>query len=525
MSLSPVASESLRVEPLAGERWWGGRVVDGHHSPYGDGRVFSTDLRHTGGNQAMSLLLSSHGRVVWSSDPFAFSFDASGVMQTGPSEPRLPDMKPPVLVEAGSTLSDAYAYASRDVFQPDGRCPDARFFTAPQYNTWIELLYEPSQEKVLAYTSALREAGYPPGVLMIDDGWARDYGEWRFDHERFPDPDAMVSSLHSDGFAVMLWVCPFVSPQGIRFIDLKNGNKLLRQADGDAACRRWWNGYSALVDFSNPESVNWFLGQLEALRERHGIDGFKVDAGDTSHYRDDDQTYLPGTTPMDQTRLFVDASMRAGMVEVKGGFGVGGRGVAQRLRDRHHDWSEASGVGSLIPFTLAMSLTGLPFTCPDMIGGGEWLSFVDGNERLDPELFVRHAQIAACLPMMQFSAAPWRLLGEEHNRLCLEAAELHVALGPLILDLAERAARTSEPIVRPMEYHYPHQGLAGCTDQFMLGPDLLAAPVTRPRQSERTVQLPEGRWEDDLGQTHTGPMALTTPTPLDRVPRYRRLSR
>ena len=85
-------------------------------------------------------------------------------------------------------------------------------FTGPQWNTWIELPYEPTQHSVLDYARGVVEAGFPPGVLMIDDRWSYDYGNWTFDAIRFPDPAAMTAELHALGFAVMLWLVPFVSP-------------------------------------------------------------------------------------------------------------------------------------------------------------------------------------------------------------------------------------------------------------------------------------------------------------------------
>ena len=155
-------SPHLIVSPRPHERWWGGRTVDGHRAPFGDGRVFRVDLRHTGGNHAMPMLLSSHGRVVWSTDPFSVEFDGEGRLHTGPCDPPLIDATLPRLIETGSTLREAFAWASRHAFKPDGCEPDPRLFSGPQYNLWIELLYEPTQAKVLAYARRLLDEGYPP---------------------------------------------------------------------------------------------------------------------------------------------------------------------------------------------------------------------------------------------------------------------------------------------------------------------------------------------------------------------------
>ena len=44
--------------------------------------------------------------------------------------------------------------------------------------------------------------------------------------------------------------------------------------------RRWWNGYSASLDLTNPRAVTYFQERLAYLVEEYGVDGFKLDAGD-----------------------------------------------------------------------------------------------------------------------------------------------------------------------------------------------------------------------------------------------------
>lgn len=116
----------------------------------------------------------------------------------------------------------------------------------------------------------------------------------------------------------------------------------------------------------------------------------------------------------------------------------------QRLADKYHQW-ESNGVKTLIPNELLQGLLGYAYTCPDMIGGGDYLSFLNESTSLDEELFVRYAQCAALMPMMQFSAAPWRVLSEENARLCVEAALLHIRMSDRIISLARHAAETGEP--------------------------------------------------------------------------------
>jgi len=91
-----------------------------------------------------------------------------------------------------------------------------------------------------------------------------------------------------------------------------------------------------------------------------------------------------------------------------------------------------------------------------------------------------------------------------------------------ILELAKRAAETGEPIVRSMEYEYPHQGFTDCKDQYMLGDKYLVAPMVTPGV-KRTVKLPKGKWKDERGQIFKGPKVIDTDVPLNRLPYYEKI--
>ncbi|MGF7033657.1 alpha-glucosidase (family GH31 glycosyl hydrolase) [Paenibacillus mucilaginosus] len=506
-----MTNEELVLELLPDEYWWGGRTADGRSMPYGSS-LFSVDLAtDLGGNQACPLLISSKGRYVWSGEPFAFAFERSHLKVIGPG--------PLIQGEGYETLRGAYGYASRTFFPPVPSIPEELLFTAPQYNLWIELLYEPTQEKVLQYAGDVLAHGMPPGVIMIDDNWHEPYGTWTFHCGRFPDPGRMVQELHAMGFKVMLWVCPFVSPDSLTFRRLEPTGILLKDRSGRTAIRKWWNGCSAVLDCTNPQAVRWIHEQLEALQRDYGIDGFKFDAGDPEFYEPDDLSYVPGTTRNGHCEAWARIGLSYPLNEYRACWKLAGQPLAQRLKDKNHEW-EGNGLDSLIPDGLAQGLLGYAYTCPDMIGGGQYESF--SVDRLDPELFVRYAQCSALFPMMQFSAAPWRVLDEEYLRYCIEAARLHARFGSEILELAKAASVTGEPILRHMAYEFPGEGMEAVQDQFMLGSRLLVAPVVTRGARARQVMFPAGTWAGDDGSVVVGPANLLIDVPLGRLPWYRK---
>ncbi len=426
---------------------------------------------------------------------------------------------------AASTLKAAFSFVSKKYFPANGKLPEPLMFTRPQYNTWIELMYDQNEAGILKYAQSIVDRGYPPGVLMIDDNWQEDYGTWEFSARRFQNPKAMMARLHRLGFKVMLWVVPFVSPDSAVYRDLSKRGLLLREkaAGDDAAERdvliRWWNGASAVLDLTNPKSREWFDGRLRHLVDTYGVDGYKFDAGDASFYTDKLISYQPALAN-DHTTFFAQVGLSYPLNEYRASWKMAGLPLAQRLRDKRHSWEDLQ---ELIPGIVAQGLMGYAFTCPDMIGGGEFSSFLDGAT-VDQELVVRSAQVSALMPMMQFSVAPWRVLDAPHAEMCKRMALLHEELGPEILRLAEGSAKSGEPMVRALAYAYPEAGFEKIKDEFLLGDDILVAPVLAKSARSRTVVFPRGTWKGDDGSTVTGPKTIEVPAPLGRLPWYRRMN-
>jgi alpha-glucosidase len=162
---------------------------------------------------------------------------------------------------------------------------------------------------------------------------------------------------------------------------------------------------------------------------------------------------------------------------------------------------------------------GYSYTCPDLIGGGEYQSFLQAST-IDEELVVRSAQVHALMPMMQFSVAPWRVLSKENEAICLKMAKLHEKMGPMILELAKLASKTGEPIVKPLALAFPDSGFETIKDQFMLGDEILVAPVVEKGARSRTVVLPQGNWKSDEGTLIKGGKTIEITVPLKRLPYF-----
>lgn len=139
------AERDTSIQLLKNELWWGGSVIFGTEMPFGK-KDFSFDLSNHTGNQNAPVLISNKGRWIWSEKAFAYSFandslrisNIFGKMEIG---------------QSGNDLKTAYQYCSKNFFPSSGKWVDSLLITAPQYNLWIELMYDPTQKLVLKYAN------------------------------------------------------------------------------------------------------------------------------------------------------------------------------------------------------------------------------------------------------------------------------------------------------------------------------------------------------------------------------------
>jgi alpha-glucosidase len=518
----PAETFKSEIALLEGERWWGGGGGDGQSQPYGATDRSRVDLR-LHGNTSSPLLVSSCGRYVWSEKPFGYEFKGGKLILDSDVE----KIKP---VVAGKTLKEAYLAAAKAHMRFEGKTPPDVFFTLPQWNNWIEIFLNGMDQKAAdEYTADLAKSGFPCGVYMMDGGWLSHQGSYEFYAKDFPDPKGLFDRINAQGWIPLIWTAHFVSPDSREYKKLRYHDKhdcldylAYRKAPGKAAAAvRWWSGISAIYDLTKPEANAYYAKILHDFADKYGIKGYKFDAGDPKMMAEDCRFHDEKAEPVDYTRLYAELAAREFPYhEIRVSWKCGGLPLVTRLNDRAHAWTGKNAQDTVIPQVVAAGLLGCPYLVADMVGGGLEVSFI--GRKIDEKLFVRSAAMQALMPMVQFSVLPTRHLSPEGVKLCREFADLHIAFAPYIMEQVRHASKTGEPIVRAMEYEFPLQGFNRPMQQFMLGDRWLIAPVVTPDDS-KTVELPAGKWRDDLGETHVGPKTLKLKNvPLARLPRYER---
>ncbi|XP_049791615.1 myogenesis-regulating glycosidase-like isoform X2 [Schistocerca nitens] len=418
---------------------------------------------------------------------------------------------------------EAHENAIKEYFDKPLDIPDELMTTHPIWSTWARYKKDINDAKVRQFASEIVELGFSNSQIEIDDKWETCYGSLTFDSNKFPDVRALVEELYSMGFRVTLWVHPFINsdcePHYSRA--LKRG-WFVTNTEG-STITSWWNGRGGIIDFTNATTAGEWSSQLWKLKTETGIDSFKFDAGETS--------WLPQppvlTTEMNPVQYTMDylktAAQFGPMVEARVGQHTQQFPIYIRMLDKDSRWGFDNGLASLVTTLLQMNMVGYPFVLPDIVGGNGY-----GSEAPTKELFIRWLQATVFMPAIQFSYVPWDFDGETVV-LSRQLTALHARHAPRIIDLMKKAVRDGSPVNPPVWWVDPTDETAlGINSEFLLGEDLLVAPVLEEGAVSRDIYLPKGIWRDEADPKHPiidGPIWLTNySAPLSVLPYFTRLS-
>ena len=167
-------SQTFEVKMLEGEKWWGSVTDMGNIMPFdSETSVCFNHQTQNFNNQTTPMLVSNKGRYIWSDSPLSVEIKDGSIKviaARGAVE----------CVEAGSNLREAFLAATGKHMPASGAVPPELFFSVPQYNTWIELVYNQNQADIMKYARAIVDNGFPTGILMVDDNWQKYYGNFEF---------------------------------------------------------------------------------------------------------------------------------------------------------------------------------------------------------------------------------------------------------------------------------------------------------------------------------------------------------
>ncbi len=400
-------------------------------------------------------------------------------------------------------------------------------------------------ERVLARGEAL---GLKPGVIVLE-AWARSLQDFQFETNRYPNPAGWLAQLKQRGVQVVLWETPSIWTSAPTYEVAKSNGWLVLNADGTEYVTDWLeNGRK--IDFRQPSARAWWTELHRPLVEL-GVAGFKTDGGER-HPDPEFHNQMPYcyqravlaafAAPLhDSVTIATDSCTATN--PAAGSDGLADRtapthehpadaGAHLRARpgitfarsanawsagnslfwagDQHAEWKSLRRV---VRAGLSAALSGFPFWGHD-IGG------YTGHP--SAELYIRWMQLGTFSPIMQFHGIaprePW-YFGDEAVRVARWCFAVREQLQPYLREAARHASEEGTPIWRPLIWEWPDDPQARrCDDQFLLGDDILVAPVL-DEFPDRDVYLPAGQWREAWSEaTFSGPTNLVVNVPLEWIP-------
>lgn len=400
--------------------------------------------------------------------------------------------------------------------------PNKKMVTEPIWTTWAKYKRNIDDATVLEFAQSIRNQGYTNGQLEIDDFWETCYGSQQFSPDKFSSISETVKKVKKLGFRVTLWIHPFVN-EGCE-PNAQYGAEhdyFVKGADG-LNNATWWNGdqIGHQIDFTNPEAAEWWNSRVRKLREEQNIDSFKFDAGESDYsqqpsvYPNLNQESIPNILTSDYIRL---CAKYGDLVEVRSGWRTQDLPIFVRMLDKDSSWGIDNGLVSLVTTLLQLNMNGYTMVLPDMIGGNGY------SEQPTPELLVRWTQANTFMPAMQFSYLPWEMNSDEFDvpGIVQRYVNLHEQYSNVILKAMEKSIEDGSPVNPPIWWLDPSDPVAlACNDEFLLGEEILVAPILDSNSRSRNIYLPSGIWTDGQnGTVYQGPTNLYGyPAGIDILP-------
>ena len=357
--------------------------------------------------------------------------------------------------------------------------------------------------------------------------------DWHFHPEMYPDLPSEIQKLHSRGIRFLGYVNPYLVEDGELYRKGLEADVFARRSDGSVYLVDFGEFNCGVIDLTDPKAYQWFKD--EVIRKYSidiGIDGWMADFGE--YLPTDDIVLHSGKSPMIEhnhwpalwAQCNYDAVKESGKLGdivyfMRAGF-TGSQKFCTLLwaGDQSVDFSRHDGLCTVICAALSAGMSGCGLTHSD-IGG--YTSLFDNTRT--KEVFLRWAEMAAFTPVMRTHEGNrpdtnFQYYDDEDcmNRLA-RLVEIHVMLTPLLKQLVHENAEAGIPVQRPLFLH--HEDDPRCyTEQFeyLLGPNVLVAPVWQSNQDSRTVYLPEGDWVHLWTGIHYGKGEHTVPAPLGDTP-------
>ena len=369
------------------------------------------------------------------------------------------------------------------------------------FGVWMSRMTYFSADEVDDICDRLRREHYPCDVIHLDTGWFKTdwLCEWKFNEERFPDPERFIRGLKDKGFRVTLWQLPYVAEGAEQITEAREHHYICTLTKQQ---KREGSNFSALdyagtIDFTDPDATEWYKGLLRRLLNM-GVAAIKTDFGENIHM---DAVYK-NMSPELLNNLYALLYQKAAYEvtkEVTGDGIVWARAAWAGCQRYPLHWggdscSSWDGMAGSLKGGLHFGLSGFAFWSHDVPGFHTLPNFM--NSIVDDDVYVRWTQFGVFSSHIRYHGTnkrePW------HYPAIAETVKkwwnLRYKLIPYILRESEKATKGGSTVLQALVFHHPHDRQCWhIDDEYYFGDDFLVAPVMNS-EGRRDVYLPEGNW-------------------------------
>lgn len=408
-----------------------------------------------------------------------------------------------------------------------------------------------TQDELLKAAREFKARDLPISVIVIDYFHWPKSGEYTFDKEYWPNPQAMIDELHDMGIRLMVSVWPTVDEESSHYKEMQEKGYLVQTERGVPITMNFL-GNNGFVDFTNPNAQNYLWKLLKKNYSDPGVDLFWLDEAEPEYtvYDFDNYRYYEGsnlqignTYPVGYSKSIYDGQKSEGkeqIINLVRCAWAGSQKYGALVWSGDID-SSFQSLRNQLAIGLNMGIAGIPWWTTDIGGfhGG-----VDDDESFR-ELVTRWFEFATFCPVMRMhgdrephteplsnigggkmpsggDTEPWAY-GEQVCKIMKKYMQLRENLQDYIKVQMENAHEKGTPVIRPLFYDFDEDQNAWTVEnQFMFGTSILVAPVLHESESSRAVYLPLGTtWIDVHSDTEfEGGQTIDVNTPLEQIPLF-----
>ncbi|GIM27452.1 alpha-glucosidase [Clostridium polyendosporum] len=391
------------------------------------------------------------------------------------------------------------------------------------------------ESRIREVANNFRNKDIPCDVLHLDIDYMDAFKVFTWDKEKFPEPTKLLKDLKDNGFKVVTIIDPGVKKESgydIYEEGLKN-NYFAVDKDGITYVNKVWPGDSVFPDFSDSKVRAWWAENQKIMVDT-GVSGIWNDMNEPASFNGplpDDVQFRNEGRGGDHTEIH----NVYGHLMSKATF----EGLKKHTNKRPFVITRACYAGSQkystvwtgdnqsfwehlrmsIPMLCNLGLSGISFAGVD-VGG---FSF-----DCTPELLSRWVQVGCFSPLFRNHSSmltrdqePWAF-DEETLNINRKYIKLRYKLLPYLYDLLWQGETTGLPVMRPLVLHYSDDDkVHEINDEFLVGKNILVAPVVEQGKRSRAIYLPKGKWIDYWTKEELeGGRTILKEAPLDLCPIY-----